>query len=72
MRNLKCHDVHGESVDELLVEFNERADELGIASEKDIVSIEVLPPVPGRMVVRDRTSPITNLTRLVIFYWAKD
>ncbi|KQU69126.1 MULTISPECIES: hypothetical protein [unclassified Rhizobacter] len=69
MRNLKCFDVHGVSVDELLVGFNDQADEFGIA-EEDVISIKVLPAEAGHMVVRDGTKPITNLTRLVIFYWS--
>jgi hypothetical protein len=46
MRKLKCFQVSGLNVQEVLDEFNERADEFHV-SESDIVSVSALPPTMG-------------------------
>lgn len=68
MRKLKCFQVHGLSVSEVLDEFNERAEEFGV-KERDIISVSTLPPDPKQVaVVREgETAP---KVQVVIAYWA--
>lgn len=69
MRKLRCFEVHGQSVSDVLEEFNERNEEFGIA-EDDVVSVSVLPAKPGHFLIREGAKKIEAMVRVVIVYWA--
>ena len=70
MRKLTCLEVHGMSTREVLEEFNERVDELGIASETDIVSVSELTPLAGTVVATLAGRTSAPKVRVLIVYWA--
>ena len=51
MRKLRCFQVPGVSVAEVLDEFNERSEELGVQGEDDIISVSVGAAVPDIPIV---------------------
>lgn len=70
MRKLRCFQVPGVSVVEVLDEFNERSEDLGVQGEDDIISISVGPPVPDIPVVGPGGTVKPNVG-VTIFYWAE-
>lgn len=68
MRKLKCFQVPGLTVKDVLDEFNERAEEFGV-KEADIVSVSALPPTLG---TKPPTPTITANPKVevVIVYWS--
>jgi hypothetical protein len=66
--NLKCYQVSGLTVEEILDEFNDRREEFGIA-ENDIVSISALPPSLGIKVATPTGSEDPKV-EVVIVYWS--
>lgn len=68
MRKVKCWEIHGMSLHELLNEFNERRDEFGVPDE-DIISMSSGAPLRiERVHTPDGSKDAT--VRLVIFYWS--
>jgi len=70
MRKLKCFQVSGPSVQEVLDEFNERAEEFGVG-EKDIVSVSAMPPTLGIKVATSKGT-VDPKVEVVIVYWANE
>lgn len=68
MRKLKCFQVSGLTVQELLDEFNERAQEFGVR-ESDIVTVSALPPTLGTK-IGTSTGTADPKVEVVIVYWA--
>lgn len=70
MRKLKCFQVSGMRVQEVLDELNERVEELNL-SESDILSVSALPPTMGtRIATPDGTSE--PKVEVVIVYWGNE
>jgi len=67
MRKLKCFQIPGLNVQEVLDEFNERAEEFGV-SESDIVSVGALPPTTG-VKIGTPTGTTDPKVEVVIVYW---
>lgn len=70
MRELKCFQVSGLSVQEVLDEFNERAGEFHV-SESDVVSVSALPPTMGTKIATPKGT-VEPKVEVVIVYWAED
>jgi hypothetical protein len=71
MRKLKCFQVGGFTVEEVLDEFNERASEFGIDDEEDIVSVSALPPTLGIKLPAPEGPALRDpKVEVVIVYWA--
>jgi hypothetical protein len=68
MRKLKCHQIPGLTVQEVLDEFNERAQEFGV-KERDIVTVSALPPTTG-IKIATSTGSADPKVEVVIVYWA--
>ena len=68
MRKLKCFQVSGLTVQEVLDEFNERAEELGV-TESDIVTVSALSPTLG-VKIGTPTGTADPRVEVVIVYWA--
>lgn len=68
MRKLKCFQVSGTTVQEVLDEFNERRDEFGV-EDSDIVSVSALPPTTG-IKIATPTGTAAPKVEVVIVYWA--
>ncbi len=68
MRKLKCFQVSGLTIQEVLDEFNERAQEFGVR-ESDIVTVSALPPTLG-MKIGTPTGTADPKVEVVIVYWA--
>jgi hypothetical protein len=68
MRKLKCFQVSGLTVQEVLDEFNERAKEFGVR-ERDIVTVAALPPTLGTKIATS-TGTADPKVEVVIVYWA--
>ncbi len=70
MRKIKCHDIPGIHVGEILDEFNERPEEFGIEDE-DIISISSSAPAfPVKVIVGKETKEAA--VRVSIFYWSDE
>jgi hypothetical protein len=67
MRKLKCLQMSGTFVQEILDEFNERRKEFGIA-DGDIVSVSALPPIVGAKIATP-TGTADPRVEVVIVYW---
>ena len=70
MRKLKCFQVSGLYVQEILDEFNERAGEFNIP-ESDIISVSAMPPTVGAKISTPEGTKDPKV-EVVIFYWAND
>ncbi len=70
MRKLKCFQISGLNVQEVLDEFNERAEEFKV-KESDIVSVSALPPTTGIQISTSKGTAKPKV-EVVIVYWAKD
>ena len=70
MRKLKCKQVSGLTVQEVLDEFNERCQEFGI-SEHDIISVSAMPPTLGTKLATPEGSADPKV-EVVIVYWARE
>lgn len=70
MRKLRSFQVPGVSAAEVLDEFNERAEELGIQDESDIVSVSVGPPTTGMAISAPGGSVKANV-EVTIVYWSE-
>jgi len=68
MRKLKCFQVSGLTVEGVLDEFNERAEEFGV-KEADIVSVSALPPTLGTKLATP-TGTANPKVEVVIVYWS--
>lgn len=68
MRKLKCFQISGLSVQEVLDEFNERAEEFGV-SEGEIVSVSAMPPTHGTKLSTASGTATPNV-EVVIVYWS--
>ena len=70
MRKLKCYQIKGLTVQEVLDEFNERSEEFGIG-EHDILSVSAMPPTLG---IKPATPKGTTdpKVEVVIVYWANE
>lgn len=68
MRKLKCFQVSGVTVEEVLDEFNERVDEFGI-TESDVVNVSVMQPT-GMKKIHTPNGNRDALVEVVIVYWA--
>lgn len=71
MRKLKCLQRSALCVQDVLDEFNERADEFNIISESDIVSVTALPPTLGIKIATDHGSAAPMVV-VVIVYWENE
>ena len=67
MRKLKCFQIAGVHVQEVLDEFNERRQEFGVADE-DIVSVSALPPTRAAKIATSKGSTEAKV-EVVIVYW---
>ena len=67
MRKLKCLQISGTHVQEVLDEFNERRKEFGVA-DGDIVSVSALPPTKGTKIATP-TGTAEPKVEVVIVYW---
>ncbi len=70
MRKLKCFQVSGLHVQEILDEFNERAEEFHI-SEPDIISVSALPPTMGTKIATPKGTSDPKV-EVVIVYWENE
>lgn len=70
MRKLKCFQVSGLCVQEVLDEVNERAEEINL-SESDIVSVSALPPTLGHKIATPKGTADPKV-EVVIVYWGKE
>lgn len=70
MRKLKSFQIPGTSVQEVLDEFNERAEEFGV-SERDIVSVSAMPAV-SKIKIATPTGTTEPRVEVVIVYWANE
>lgn len=68
MRKLKCFQISGLCVQEVLDEFNERIEEFGL-TERDIVSVSALPPTMGTKLGTPSGLKEPKV-EVVIVYWA--
>lgn len=68
MRKLKCFQVSGLTVQEVLDEFNERVEEFGVR-ESDIVTVSALPPSLG-IKIGTSTGTKDPKVEVIIVYWA--
>lgn len=68
MRKLKCFQVSGLTVQEVLDEFNERAEEFGV-TESDLVTVSALPPTLG-VKLATPTGTAEPKVEVVIVYWS--
>lgn len=68
MRKLKCFQISGLNVQEVLDEFNERSQEFGV-SESDILTVSALPPTKGTKLATP-TGTADPKVEVVIVYWA--
>lgn len=68
MRKLKCFQVSGLTVEGVLDEFNERAEEFGV-KEADIVSVSALPPTLGTKLATP-TGTANPKVEVVIVFWS--
>lgn len=68
MRKLKCFQIPGMTVEEVLDEFNSRAAEFGI-TERDILTVSTSPPtLTGKL--HTAKGPVTPNVEVTIIYWA--
>ena len=68
MRKLRSIETVGLSVQEILSEFNERADEFGV-TEENLVSVNVTPPIyPIKILDGDKTKEAR--VHVTIVYWS--
>lgn len=70
MRQLKCLQMPGITVQEVLDEFSERMNEFGIV-ESDVVSVSTHPPTLN-VKVATPTGTADPKVEVVIVYWADD
>ena len=70
MRKLKCFQVSGLYVQEVLDEFNERAEEFNV-SESDIVSVSAFPPTKDTKIATPQGTADPKV-EVVIVYWASE
>lgn len=70
MRKLRTLDTHGDYVQEILDEFNERAHEFGV-TEENLVTVNVLPPMPGVKVATGKGTSDPSV-RVVFVYWSDE
>lgn len=68
VRKLKCFQISGLSVQEVLDEFNETAEEFGV-SEGEIVSVSAMPPTLGTK-LSTASGTATPKVEVVIVYWS--
>ncbi|KTB54967.1 hypothetical protein AO067_20320 [Pseudomonas viridiflava ICMP 13104] len=68
MRKLRCYEVTGLSVSEILSEFNERADEFGV-TEENLVSVSAM--APSRPIkILDGGKTTEARVQVTIVYWS--
>ena len=70
MRKLKCFQVSGLCAQDVLDEFNERAEEFYV-SESDIVSVSALPPTMGTKIATTNGKADPKV-EVVVVYWADE
>ena len=68
MRKLKCIQGSGLCVQDVLDEFNERAEEFGL-TERDVVTVSALPATMGTKLVTPSGLKEPKV-EVVIVYWA--
>lgn len=68
MRKLSCYEVVGLSVSEILSEFNERAEELGV-TEENLVSVSAMAPT-RLMKILDGGKTKEATVQVAIVYWS--
>jgi hypothetical protein len=69
VRKLKCIQVSGMCVQEVLDEFNERREELGI-TDSDVISVSALPPTLATKIATP-TGTVVPKVEVVIAYWER-
>ena len=69
MRKLRCFQISGVSVQELLDEFNERSEEFGVTDEADIVTVSAMPTTHGIPTVT-KDGSVAPKIEVVIVYWS--
>ena len=74
MRQMKCVDIHGTSVQEVLEQFNERQEELmdlhGFSDESDIISVCVRPPSKSRKIHNSDHGTQDSNVLVTFFFWS--
>jgi hypothetical protein len=70
MRKVKCYDIHGVNVQEVLDEFNERRQEFKVRDE-DIISINVRNPTTPHNIHTGAGSAKSTVL-VTIFYWSDE
>lgn len=71
MRKLRCFQVGGLSVQEVLDEFNERREEFGVP-DSDIVSVSALPPTANIPIAQPGGGTKLPKVEVMIVYWADE
>ena len=70
MRKLRCYQVGGMSVQEVLDDFNERAEEFGLSEESDVVSVSALPSSSSTIPIATPKGSVNPRLEVVIVYWS--
>jgi hypothetical protein len=70
MRKLKCFQVGGLTVQDVLDEFNERAEEFRV-TEQDLVTVSALRPTLGAKIATPSGTAAPKV-EVVIVYWASE
>ncbi len=71
MRKLKCFQIGGQCVQDVLDEFNERREEFGI-TDSDILSISAMPSTSTIPQAQPDGSTKLPRVEVVIVYWSDD
>jgi hypothetical protein len=71
MRKLRCYQIPGTSVQEVLDEFNERLQEFGV-SEDDILSVNAMPATQAARIHDPNVGEKNATLEVVIVYWSQD
>lgn len=70
MRKLRCYQISGVTVQDVLDEFNERAGEFGITDEADLVTVSAMPATHA-IPTWSKTGPVKPKLEVVIVYWSE-
>ena len=70
MRKLSSFELHGDSVGDVLAQFNDQAAGMGITSEDQVVSVSELEPLRDARVASLAGGHAPPKVRLLIVYWA--
>lgn len=72
MRKLSSFELHGDSVIDVLAQFNDQAAGYGITSEDQVVSVNELEPLRDAKLASLAGGHAPPKVRLLIVYWAHE